>query len=333
MQLVSIAALWGAFAAPRIGWDAPPSCPGSADAQAILDRLLADSPSPTDDVSPRVRIEAMADRFVAHVQLGSGERTLEDDAYERLADAAILIVAMAMDPRLGSTPEPVPIEVPLVVPAPDVEAEPSADTEAPPAPAPTTVIDRPAPLPPPDPPVTARRRKVPRALLRASGGIGVGGPPQVTGVAAIGVAAAWPRTRVELDGDVWTPRNQTSPRDGEVGVTVLGWSVGLRGCGSPVTSRGARRFELPLCLGLRTGALRGRGSGDLVPSAASSIWVTATAGLGLWGWINPRIALALDVDAMVALTAPAFRVEPAGHVFAAFPGGVRAIFGPVVRLP
>jgi len=319
--VASIALLPIALLAPHIGWEGPASCPDRAAAQASLDRLLKDSPTPADDPGARVRITAQGDRFVARVQLGAtGERTIEGDTCTPLADAALLIVAMAIDPRLGGAPQPPPTEIPEPEAVPEPESVPSP--KDPPKDPPN------AGAPPVSPPPRTPRQP-PKVLLRASAGVGVGGPPPVAGVIAIGIATHWPRARIELDADLWTPRTREAPADPRVGVQVLGWTIGLRGCGSPI----AKRFELPLCGGIRTGALRGRGTGPLTSSAASSIWVTATAGLGAWGWIRPRFALALDVEAVVALTAPQFRLDPAGDVFTAFPAGLRAVFGPVVRLP
>ena len=80
-------------------------------------------------------------------------------------------------------------------------------------------------------------------------------------------------------------------------------------------------------------ALRGNGIGEVARRPASSAWIVATAGIGVWGWIRPSFALALDVEALVALTQPRFRLELPDFEWTAPPAGVRAIFGPVVRLP
>jgi hypothetical protein len=75
-------------------------------------------------------------------------------------------------------------------------------------------------------------------------------------------------------------------------------------------------------------ALRGEGTGALQSSTqASDWWVSASLGAGLWGWLTPRVALALDLDAMVAFTRPSFTVDPRGTVFSALPGGGAASFG------
>jgi hypothetical protein len=178
-------------------------------------------------------------------------------------------------------------------------------------------------------PRSPRRRMPLHALLRASAGVGYGGPPGASGVVAIGVALAGPRFRVELDGDLWTPKRSTDP-DHPRGVEVIGGSVGVRGCGSPL----ARKLEIPLCAGVRSGALRGKGFGTGVTSSTrSTVWIVASAGFGVWGWIRPRFALALDVDALVTLGRPAFRLDPGDFAYKPPWAGIRAIFGPVVRLP
>jgi hypothetical protein len=53
----------------------------------------------------------------------------------------------------------------------------------------------------------------------------------------------------------------------------------------------------------------------------------------VWGWITPRFALALDVDGIISLTTPAFDLQPSGFTVRTPLGGVRALFGPVLRWP
>lgn len=328
--VAAIAVLLGATAAPRLSWEAPAGCPDQAAAHATIERLLGGATpveGPGAELRAEVRIVADGPRFIAHVRLGeAGARTIEASTCAHAADAALLIVAMAIDPRVGTTavPEAPLAEEPPPEPEPELEPAPEPPPESEPTVGPPSTTTDTTPVEPPP-----SRRSPLRAMLRASAGVGVGGPPRADAVVAIGVALAGRRFRVELDGDLWTPTTRTAPDEPSVGVEVLGWTLGVRGCGSPV----ANRFELPLCGGLRTGALRGRGTGALTPRAASSIWVTATAGVGLWGWIRPRFALALDVEAFVAITAPRFRLDPGGLVYTASPGGLRAVLGPVVRLP
>lgn len=314
-------ALWIArhLVAPvELGWQAPADCPDAAAAQAVVARLLGDAVhDPERAVRADVRIERDTTGFRARVRIDQGERELVAQSCEEIADAAALIVAMAIDPRIGGAGEPTAIPEP-----PPTIDPPAAVPIATTPPAEAIAIERPAPPPPPRP-----RRARPRAILRAGGGVGIGAVRAASAVTMLAVAIAGRRWRVELDGAAWLPR--TRPGPDATGIRVVGWSVGLRGCGSPV----AARVEVPICAGVRAGALHGRGVGDLDAHRRRVPWIAATLGTGLWGWITPRFALALDVDGELALTRPAFVVEPAGFVVRAPRAGVRALFGPAVRLP
>ncbi|HWB81153.1 MAG TPA: hypothetical protein VG755_39590 [Nannocystaceae bacterium] len=318
----------------ELRWDAPASCPDRAAALATIDGLLGEHARREvyASITADVTIVAVKDHFRARVEFSEGHRTLEAATCREAADAALLIVAMAIDPRLGAPPdepapeEPTPDEPTLPEPVP---VEPTHVPE--PAIAPdvrTTTATRETTAIAPTQRARSKRRRPPlHALLRASAGVGYGGPPGATAVIAIGVALAGPRFRVELDGDLWTPKRDNDP-DRERGISVIGWTVGVRGCGSPL----ARKLEIPICGGLRTGALRGKGFG-VEPSPKSTQWILASAGFGIWGWIRPRFALALDVEALVPFGRPEFNLGKDEFSYTAPPAGLRAIFGPVVRLP
>ncbi len=322
-------ALTALLVAPAVdlGWHAPSGCPDGARARAAIDALLEGRTPPGDRrVVADVAIEPGGKGWRARVRIDDGttvgERELEAASCEEVGEAAALIVAMAVDPRLAgeSVPDEPADEPPIPTPPPVGDATPPDDRVT----TPTPII---TPLPVPPPP--RRKRPPPKFLLRAAGGVGYGSVPTVAGVVMIAFAVARPRWRVELDADVWTPRTLPSPQNAEIGVRMLGWTLGLRGCGSPL----AMKLEIPLCAGIRAGALHGEGTGPIASHSELSPWITATAGVGVWGWIVPRFALALDVDGFVALTRPAFDIQPADFEVSAPAGGIRAVFGPVVKLP
>lgn len=326
--LVLALASLGSAPAVELRWHAPASCPDRDAAIATIDALLqGHTPADGETFTADVTIEADGDRFRARVALGEGERTLEAATCREAADAALLIVAMAVDPRIGAPPEEPPPEEPTLpepTPAeptrvPEPAVAPDARTSAPTSGNTEAIASTSR---------STRRRTPLHALLRASAGVGFGGPPKASGVVAIGVALAGPRFRVELDGDLWTPKRSNDPNR-ERGIQVIGWTIGVRGCGSPL----ARKLEIPICAGLRTGALRGKGTGAVEPSPKSTRWILASAGFGIWGWIRPRFALALDVEALVSLGSPVFKLDPGEFSYRAPPAGIRAIFGPLVRLP
>jgi len=336
-----------ALLAPSVDlqWEAPTECPDAAHIQRTIDELLGAHPS---DRAKRVRAEVTithADGFAATLRTddgtSSGDRELAAASCEELALTVALIIAMAIDPKAGPAPES---------PAPAEPASPGL--ESPPEPA----SSEPTPLPDPPssstavspgtdathrdgatPPAATPDRASPatpldrplRAVVRAAAGFGYVGLPGPSAVVMVAVALNGPRWRVELDGELWPPTIQTSPYDDAYGIRVLGWTLGLRGCWLAV----AGRVEVPLCGGFRSGAIYGRGTGQLDAVDQAAAWVSATAGIGVWGFIHRRFALGLDVDGLVPFTRPAFDLQPSGFTVRMAPAGLRAVFGPVVRLP
>lgn len=328
--LVLALASLGSSPAVELRWRAPASCPDRDAALATIDALLqGHTPADGETFTADVTIEAAGDRFRARVALGEGERTLEAATCREAADAALLIVAMAVDPRIGAPPdEPPPEEPALPEPTPPEPARVPEPAVAPDARTSVTTSRNTETIAPPSRTRSTRRRTPLHALVRASAGVGYGGPPKASAVIAIGVALAGPRFRVELDGDLWTPKQSKDP-DLDRGIEVIGWTIGVRGCGSPL----AGKLEIPICAGLRTGALRGKGTGQVDATPKSTQWILASAGFGIWGWIRPRFALALDVEALVPFGRPVFDLGTGEFSYKAPPAGIRAIFGPVVRLP
>ncbi len=339
--LALAAAAFVAMAPLDLRWRGPADCPNAAHATASIERLLAGHEPPQDrHVRADVELSRGAYAFVGTVRIddgtSSGERALEGATCEQVADAASLIIAMAIDPRLGIEGDP-PTDVDTTpVPQPPDAATISDDAAPGSAPAPvqvrpTTAAARPGPTS-----ADGDRRRDPsrtprplRTLLRASAGAGFGSVPTASAIAALALAIGGPRWRAEIDVDGWLPRTRRPPGNNAIGVRVAGWSIGVHGCGSPL----ARRLEIPLCAGVRIGALHGRGVGDLAARNATSVWIAASAGLGLWGWINHRFALAFDVEGLAAITKPAFVTRPSGFTVRSPPGGVRGLFGLVVRWP
>jgi hypothetical protein len=330
-------ALAASIVAPpvELGWRAPAECPGADVALRTIDALL-EGHAPADDrrIAADVVIERGGAGFRASVRVDDGEnvgeRELESASCEEVADAAALIVAMAVDPRIGGAPpsegeteappvEPIPAPPPASTQAGEVGSTAATEPVAPPACTTAAPAERERP----------RKRPPLHLVARAAGGVGYGSVPTVAGVVMIALALAGPRWRVELDVDVWTPRTREAPGGSGIGVRVLGWTLGVRGCGSAL----AGRLEVPVCAGIRSGALHGSGVGPVASQRRFAPWVVATIGSGVWGWITPRFALALDVDGIISLTTPAFDLQPSGFTVRTPLGGVRALFGPVLRWP
>jgi len=273
-------------------------------------------------------------------------RSLEGASCSVLADAAALLIAIAVDPvavteRVAavtwrSTPASdvdrgVPEPPPLPEPEP-AAAEPAEEAAEPAADDPDGRFG-----PPPGPDATATRARRPRArrpiqarfAARPWGGGSFGVLPSFGGTIGATAAAIIAWARVELGGGYWFGGDELLSDPAGVGGSFDLWALALRGCGTP--SVGA--VEFPLCAGVEMGAMRGQGTGVDRTREGSSLW----AGLQLapsvaWAPI-PRLAVWASPEVVVALRRPRFHIDGLGHVFRAGPAGLRLLAGLEVRLP
>lgn len=176
----------------ELRWDAPPQCPDRAQLLAAIDATLgevAEGERRSLRARGRVRADPQAG-FVVRLELDDGHastRELRGTSCEELTDAAALVIAMTIDPRLLDTlqgpPEVAEPEVPEAEPGVP-EAEPGV-TEGPSRPAPSEPepiasggsAER-APRDPEAPSARSTRRRSPASLHflgRAQAGLG-GGP-------------------------------------------------------------------------------------------------------------------------------------------------------------
>ena len=143
-----------------IEWSAPSQCPAPSQVQRWLTDALADSAADPAGIMARVEIAAVPGGFQLELALDRpegpvGRRTMNAIDCHALATAAVLIIALTVDPQakvevsdLGKGPEPepeFPEPVPVVPVEPEPEPEPEVRPEAEPEPAPEVVS---APSPP-----------------------------------------------------------------------------------------------------------------------------------------------------------------------------------------
>ncbi|MEM6996060.1 MAG: hypothetical protein AAF721_36475, partial [Myxococcota bacterium] len=121
-------------------WDAPAGCPDAAGVQERLSAALADAPEDSrTDLTAAATVTTGSDgAFALDLRLAgpgmSAVRTLESSDCRELADAAVLIVALAADPtvldRGAITPAPTtPSTDPDPNPDPTPEPNPNPEPE------------------------------------------------------------------------------------------------------------------------------------------------------------------------------------------------------------
>lgn len=335
------------LAAPglQLDWQAPAGCPDQAGVRGRVAAMLAAGAVEGSDLAATGRVSAAGEGWQLELELvragGRERRTLGDRDCAALADAAALMIAVAIDPlaavvvpqdRAPVVPEVVVPE--LVPPVAVPEDRPAVPEDRPVVVVPEArvePVDEPGAVPK-DRPVVARRRL--ELGLRAGAGVGftriLPGP---NAALELGLGLEGRGWRVELNGGFSPPVQGTASGQPAIGGSFRLGFAELRGCGVPALRRAPVAF--PLCVGLQVGAMHGRGSGDglMVPLAARSLWIATRFGGALrWRPRDGRVSLWLGLDAIVALTRPEFVTAGGVRVHQAARIGGQALFGVEVRL-
>jgi hypothetical protein len=307
--LASPAAANGADPPRRIAlaWHAPADCPGQDWAQRALDAYLGDRKIDAfKPMSVRVDIESSGGRYLADLRLegaAAGDRQFEGASCARVADAAVLIVALMLDP----------VEVATQIEAPRAEARGSRVEPGPPA-------DRGAREP-------ARTRKAQgrrvQIGVQAIGDAGSLPGPSVGGGVTAGVRVS--HMRIEMDAAVWMPaRAFGGPVPGSGGEIGL-FTAGLRGCYAPL--RAESGVALEPCARIEGGVARGRGFGLEDVASSNAPWGAIFAGIALRQWTAESFAAWLSIEGGAPFVRPNHVIEGFGTVFRAGPALGRLSFG------
>ncbi len=351
-MLASVLAALLALAPPEpseplaLTWHAPAQCGTRDGALDQLRELLPSLPAQLpeqldgpDGLAVEVALAGQPDRrFVAALRFrgprGLDERTIEGTSCATVVSATVLIIALTYDPiatveqldtRLAPTPEP---------------TEPTPSEPEPTEPEPTE--PEPSEPEPSEPEPSAAARKTSTTLhvdptdasappLRVALGLlgGGGWGPIRAGMGTLGLELGMlgPRWRLGLRGIVGLPR--TLDADRQRAVRYDAWLLHARGCYVPTLARG--KLELPGCLAVEAGLLRGRGVGDTPnPRLAAQPWLALALGPGLRYVPHPRVALGLELDAVVGLVRGGFTVG-SSVVQQQANLGVRVLLGVEVR--
>lgn len=326
----------------ELHWDAPAGCP----TQDVLERQIAgmrmDRPAPVEPPRVAFRVEQRGDRWhlVGEISgtANSGHRELSAATCAELADAAVLITAIAIDPDLP--PEdgtiappglPPPSAAPVVPPPVTAPVIPPPITE-PVIPPPTADAAPPEPAPKPTPaPLGSPTRRRPSALLGIAAGLGLGALSAPAGLLRLALGLRGDRWSVALTQDFWLPRTVDTPQSPELGGRFWLWSTGLRGC----AILRARRIEAPMCATVAAGIMSGRGIGDLTPAGKQqrSPWVAVSAGPGLRVPLGRRLGLLFSAELLAIVAQPRFEITDRGVVCCGNALGGQFTGGLEFRLP
>ncbi|MCA9707655.1 MAG: hypothetical protein KDK70_17530 [Myxococcales bacterium] len=324
----------------EVAWTAPAECASRDELEdwiaGYLPRATARAFSAEASVTPTptgYRLELRIDG-----QGRSSQRSVEADSCRVLAQTCALLVAVHVD---ALSAEDAVSRVVSAVPQPPARTPPVP--AVPPAPPPTgdpTISPRGAAAPRERPAVEPAEPAMPssspaRTLLgfvAAQLGGSLGLLPQWAAQSALWLGVGARRWRVEggpsasLWPDVHYPqRPSTSAR-----FALLGGHV--RGC--PVIPV-RERVSVPICVGLRGGALRAKGTrGVETPRVRWTTWAATTVGASITHRPRPRLGIRGGLDLAVAWNRPRYFVGPEpttrlsfGRVGAEVFAAVEAYFG------
>ncbi|NVB42304.1 hypothetical protein G6O69_31060 [Pseudenhygromyxa sp. WMMC2535] len=341
----------------QLEWQGPPACPSIDEVRERLDARLPelDAPLLPGQLPLEVHAQLVAapsnDEFELELSLVRGReshaRVIRASSCSLLTDAAVLVIAVTLDPVATALNLPAKTEAPTSpsVPEPEPEPEPGPGPAlGPPEPAPQRPTEREPPPAPDldldldlDPPTRPRSAEPGRARglearglqlaarVLPSGGYG----PTNTAYASIGggLAVLGERWRAGADARWVVPRSVT--RSDGVGGSFDAWLLGALGCFVP----GRRHIELPLCAGLEAGQLRARGLDTLpVATRATIPHVALRLSQGITWVPLEHLAFGFDLELAAPLTRGEFVVDDL-LVQRVPPLTVRGILGVELRLP
>ncbi len=277
-------------AAWQLSWHAHASCPDAAWAeQRIRDHLGRRAPHDTGEaLHAQVELTRRRGRFALELHTSRsttrGARSLTGTDCAELAEAAVLMIVLAIDQAEDAVPEPSEPN-----PTPPTPSAPASDTEKPPGLKPSAVAR--APNPPPD-----------RGYARLSGLADVGSLPRASWGGALTGGIVLGRFRLELSA-AWLEAQSSRARPG-VRVGRLGALA--RACHDSLSRA---RVSLGPCLGLSLSLDTAEGLGqsetrrtrNLVPAAEISPRLRVRMAGRLWLTLSPELHVPLKRYRFVTL--------------------------------
>ena len=269
----------------ELTWQAPPTCPTGAEVEREIARLIGDGSHHRATVRAVAEVTRRDDDWRVQIRIQDGERVSErsfDGATCRaVTKVASLIIALAIEPNAGTTPEAAP-------------PEPRAKPE-----------------PPPSPP--SRPAAPAEASLR---GFIAAGPvmelrllPRVGFGFQLGAGVRMPSLSVELSGSALLPQPTDVPSS-EAGGRFSLFTVGLRLCARAMM-RGPEIFG---CAAGFLDRVHADGYGVTMPGSATALLGTAALGPRIDFALSQALRVSLGGDATYTFSEANFRLDNVGNV-------------------
>ncbi len=315
----------------RIDWEAPEVCPDAREVRLDLARLLGrrleDSAGTVRSVRARVVFEegAWTVDLRLETEAGTRSRELSDASCRAVTDAAVSVIALAVDPELGSEPSE----------AADSTGSEGADDE--------TAADnehREWPDESEAPPAGDTSKDEPASATAASEdqplGWAVGA---VLALDALALPSPAPGLGLRLGlrpgpwrlyaGGLWFPARTESVAGGVGQAEFSLWLGSVSGCYAVLEGS----IESSLCLESEVGRLAAKTTGLTAPGQGSSPWWAVGGGVELGWQLSPAWALVGRGSALAPLVRKDFVIGGIGSVHEPPAVTGRAEIGLEMRLP
>ncbi|MBX7114837.1 MAG: hypothetical protein K1X64_10975 [Myxococcaceae bacterium] len=238
----------------RLDWQAPDGCPTAEQVRARITTRLRPSLQTETTLEVTARATEASGQWRLDMDVkdarGTGHRTLHADSCEALADAAVLVVAITLNP-----PQFKPVEV---APTPVVDVKPSTAST-----------------------VASWSR---HWSLRGSVTADIATWPLILWGGSLHGALDWGPLRIELGaGSFGQRRFSDGPRQDSSVDVAMPLFAGAKACFLPLTGNA----QLGLCGGAEVGWVTATGNGVSQPRSGNSLWWALEAGVTarflLWG--------------------------------------------------
>lgn len=300
-----------------LDWSGPPECPDSATIQREVLHLAQSTAVARHHVAAvaRVQRQGATYRLSLNAELDgvSGQREFEGQSCDSVADAAVLTLALMLNP-----------DAPI-----DRAASPAASEPARPEPA----LPRESPPPPVSVSVDSAPSDSPawptHLIGGVLGGVRTGVLPDVGVELGLGAGVLVGPLSLTLAASAMPAQSAPAPESPDASVEL--WLLSLGALAGWHT-----KFE-EVGFGLRTGIdwtrASGRAEGVSDPEPGHIHWLSAQLGGTATLDVTQHLELGTGVFGLVPLARPGFTLEGLGEVYRPQPFGIRAYFGVILTLP
>jgi len=276
-------------------WNAPSDCPDAASIRRSLARLLATGTRTSRRLRADARLEPARDTvftLTLRTELGGmvGERILQGHTCAAVSDAAVLTLALMLNP--------------------DTELERDAPTQTAPKGAapignltllPAKTFDL----------ITPTKSAVPFGVqLSTDVGLAAGVLPQVGPELGLGVTALLGRASLLLNADYGPAQNSTLAERPKMGGRLWSAALGLIGCWTPR----AQTFAVGPCVGSILTRLEGKGLGVLNPQGGVVYWFSPAVGGHFSARLHPSLSLRALAMGLMPVDRPMVYLDELGVI-------------------